>query len=134
MPAKPLAARRLALHSSDHSIDQSRAFELGEHAEHLDHHATRGGAGVERLSCGAEADACVVEFLQDLGQSSDRPRQAIDPVHEEHVESLRSRRGECLLQAWTLQGRAAHLIGEPMDELPAVLALDIGAKPLRLGF
>ena len=54
------------------------------------------------FSRGSEADAGVVQLLEDLRQASPRPRQTIDPVDEEHVVALCSRLSEPLLQARTL--------------------------------
>ncbi|HET9676752.1 MAG TPA: hypothetical protein VFP21_04515 [Solirubrobacterales bacterium] len=47
--ADPLAAFCLALHPGDGSFDDGRPLELGEDAEHLNHHPPGRAGGVERL-------------------------------------------------------------------------------------
>ena len=80
---RPAAASRLALHAGDDPVDDGGAFELGEHAEQLDHQATGRGAGVEGLGGRSERDADLVEFLQNRRQVT-----AID----EQLRSLWTRR------------------------------------------
>src|ERR1700687_4068708 len=125
MSTEPFAARGLALHASDHAIDQRGALELGENAEHLDHHPARCSASVEGFCSGAKADAGLVELLQQLRQRTDRPAQTVDSIDEEHVVALRASIGESLLQARALQSRAAHLVRVAARELPVVLTADV---------
>src|SRR5215467_4065915 len=86
--AGPAAASGLALHAGDHAVDDGGPLELGEDAEHLDHHATGWAAGVEGLGGGAEDGSGAVEVVQDLGQAAHRARQAVDAVDEEHVVTM----------------------------------------------
>ena len=62
----PAAFGGFAFHAGDDAVDDGGAFELGEHAEHLDHHPSGGGGGVERFGGGPECDACGVEVFEDL--------------------------------------------------------------------
>lgn len=78
--------RCLSLHPRHDALDDSRPLELGEDAEHLDHHPPGRGRGVERLGRGAEQNVGIVEPLEDLGQPSDRTRKAVDAVDEEQIE------------------------------------------------
>src|SRR5579864_7853121 len=121
MSTQPLAARGLAFHPCDHAVDQGVSLELGEYAEHLDHHPARRSAGVEGFCRGAKADAGLVELLQELRQRTDRPAQTVDSIDEEHVVTLRPGIGESLLQARALQSRAAHLVRVAARKLPLVL-------------
>ncbi len=86
--AGPLAARRLALHAGDRALDDRRSLELGEHAEHLDHHPPGRACGVERLGRRPEQDARLVEALEDLREPPDGAREAVDAVDEQEVEAL----------------------------------------------
>src|SRR5439155_12309395 len=65
MSTQPLAARGFALHTCDHAIDQRGALELGENAEHLDHHPARRSASVEGFCRRAEAYTGVVVLLKE---------------------------------------------------------------------
>ncbi|HVD01415.1 MAG TPA: hypothetical protein VNG93_09775 [Candidatus Dormibacteraeota bacterium] len=67
----PATAGGLALHSGDHPIDHGRALELGEDAEHLDHHSAGWGASVEGLGRRAEGDTSPIQLIEDLGQTAD---------------------------------------------------------------
>ena len=58
------------------------AFELGEHAEHLDHHPPGGGGGVERFGGGAERDAGGVEVFEDLREPANGAGEPVDTVDE----------------------------------------------------
>src|SRR5712692_3782833 len=70
--AMPAAPGSLAFHARYDAIDQRGALELGEDAEHLNHHPASRGTGVEGLGRGAKQDAGFVEFLEDLRQPADR--------------------------------------------------------------
>ena len=68
--AAPFAAGGFAFHAVDDAVDDGRAFELGEHAEHLHHHPS-GGVVVSKGSVArAKRDPGVVEAGQDVA----RPR------------------------------------------------------------
>ncbi|HEV3232313.1 MAG TPA: hypothetical protein VG245_08670 [Candidatus Dormibacteraeota bacterium] len=130
--AAPAAPRRLALKARDHSVDDRGALELGEYAEHLHHHAAGGRRGIERLGGGAEGDAGLVELIEDVSEATDRTGESVHSVDEEEVEPVQLGLSESTLQLRSLNGAAAHLVGELADELPPVLALDEVPKALVL--
>src|SRR5215472_6218877 len=130
--AGPAAASGLALQAGDHAVDDGGPLELGEDAEHLDHHATGWAAGVERLGGGAEDDAGAIEVVQDLSQAPHRASQPVDAVDEEHVVTAGVCLGHSTLEGGAHQRAAAHLIGELTGQLPALLAADVGAQPFVL--
>ncbi len=68
--AAPFAAGGFAFHAGDHPVDDGGPFELGEHAEHLDHHSPGGGGGVERLGGRTERHSGGVELLEQGGQAA----------------------------------------------------------------
>ncbi|MDA8288424.1 MAG: hypothetical protein M0014_08220 [Actinomycetota bacterium] len=133
LAAAPLAAGSLAFHAGDHAVDNGGTFELCEDAEHLYHHPARRRRGVEGFGGRAEGDTCGVEILEDLGEAAHRAREPVDPVHEQQVEAFRLRLQEGALEVGPFQAGPAHLVGELPDELPAVLAVDVLAKPIGLG-
>lgn len=57
----------------------------------------------------------------------------VDPVDEQQVEASRACLRERPTEPWSLQAGARQLVGERPHQLPAVLALDVGAKPSVLG-
>jgi len=83
----PLASRRLAFHAGNNAVDEGRALELGEDAEHLDHHPTSGATGVERLGRAPEEHSGLVQFVEDLGEAADRPSESVYAVDEEEFEA-----------------------------------------------
>jgi hypothetical protein len=62
-----------AFESYGDAVDDGRVFELGEHAEHLQHHPPRRGAGVERLGRRLQHDVELVEFLAQPGELAHLP-------------------------------------------------------------
>jgi len=132
--AGPLAAGGLAFHAGDDALDDGRAFELGEHAEHLHHHPARRGGGVERLGRGAEEHCGVVELFQDLGEAADGAGEPVDAVHEQEVEAFRLRFLERALQPGPVEGGAGCLVGEAAGDFPALLAFRVVAEPVGLRF
>jgi hypothetical protein len=73
-------------------------LELGEHAEHLQHHPTRWRAGVERLGRRLQHDADPVELLGQPGQLAHLAAETVDAVHEQQVEAPLARESERLLR------------------------------------
>ena len=61
------------------------ALELGEDAEHLEHHAPGWGGGIERLGQRLKGDARPFELLDEYRQLTEIARQAVDPEHEQQV-------------------------------------------------
>lgn len=121
-PAAPLTAGGFAFHAVDDAGDNGGALELGKHREHLDHHATGRGGGVERLGGRAERDAGGVEAGEYVGQSADRAGQPVDPVDEQDVEPAGAGGGECAWEGGSVGGGAGEAIDERCaGELPVVL-------------
>nr|WP_262324441.1 hypothetical protein [Acidiferrimicrobium sp. IK] len=133
-PAAPLAAGGFAFHAGDDPVDDGRPFELGEHAEHLDHHPSGWGGGVERLGGRTERHTGGVERFEQAGQTAHRPGEAVDPVDEKEVEAVRSGLGERSFEVGAFGGRPRRLVAEGADQLPVFLAVDIGAQSGGLGF
>jgi len=133
-PSAPGAASRLSLHAGDHPVHDGGPLELGEDAEHLDHHPSRRRRGVEGLGCGAEGDSSGVEVFQELGEAAHRSGEPVDPVDEQEVEAAGPGLGQGTLQARSLGRRPRGLVSESPGELPAVLALHVGAEAFGLGF
>ena len=48
-PGRPLAFLGAAFEAGGDAVDDRRMLELGDYRQHLQHHPTRRGAGVERL-------------------------------------------------------------------------------------
>jgi hypothetical protein len=80
-------------------VDDGGAFELGEHAEHLDHHASGGGGGVERFGGGPERDSGGVEVFGDLRQAAEGAGEPVDAVDQQQVEPPRLRLVSARLRA-----------------------------------
>ncbi|HKA11502.1 MAG TPA: hypothetical protein VKI99_13665 [Candidatus Dormibacteraeota bacterium] len=68
--AIPSAPGSFALHAGNDAVDDRGPFELGEDAEHLDHHETRGRAGVEWLGRGPEDASGPVQIFENLRQAT----------------------------------------------------------------
>src|SRR5208283_3250600 len=85
LPAHPhaLLFRRGDLVADSLSCDL--ALELGEGEQHVEREATHAGRRIERLRNRHERYALCVEDLDDLGEISQRSRQAIDLVDHDDV-------------------------------------------------
>lgn len=134
MAAQPLAPGGFALHPRDHPVDQRGPLELGKDAEHLNHHPAGRGPGVEGLGRRAEVDSDLVQLLQQLSQTSDRAREAVHPVDEEHVVAVKACVSQRPSQSRPLERGAGHLVAVAAAELPALLAPDVGVQARLLGF
>jgi hypothetical protein len=90
-------------------------FELGEDAEHLQHHPPRRRVGVERLGRRLEHDVERVEFFGELSELANLAREPVDPVAEQQVDSSFARVRECALQTGPVElgsGRLVLLVGD----------------------
>ncbi|HVC87819.1 MAG TPA: hypothetical protein VNC40_10390 [Gaiellaceae bacterium] len=128
----PAALLRAAFDAGADAVDDRGVLELGEHAEHLQHHPPSSRAGVERLGRGAEDDVELVEFLRELRQLPDFPGEPVDAVDEQHVYQSAARQIEGGLQAGPVElgaGRAVLLVG---DDAPPLLRLTERLQPLPL--
>jgi hypothetical protein len=98
-------------------------LELGEHPEHLQHHPTGGGAGVEWLRRRAEDHAELVQLVRDHGELTNLARETVDAVDEQLVDTALAGEIECGLQAGPVElgaGRAVFVVG---DDVPVLLHL-----------
>jgi len=69
-------------------------FVLGEAGEQIQHEAAVGGARVDAVLYGAEADATFAEHGHGVQGVDDRPAEAVIPPHDDGVTFLSySRRG-----------------------------------------
>ncbi|MCM4078222.1 hypothetical protein LXN57_11665 [Actinoplanes sp. TRM88002] len=84
--AGPQSFGGFAFHSGDDAVDDGFAFELGEHAEHLDQHPADRGGGVERLGRRPEDDLGVGEFVEQAGQVAQAAGEPVDAVDQQGVE------------------------------------------------
>jgi hypothetical protein len=128
----PAALARFAFHAGGDPFDDRGAFELGEDAEHLHHHASGGAGGVERLGGRAEGDARFVEFGQDLRERAHGAGEPVDAEDQEQVVAASPGGGERVLQAGPFQHGAGHLVLVAMDDPPALLACAVGGQPVGL--
>jgi hypothetical protein len=71
--AAPFAAGGFAFRPGDDPIDDGGPFELREHAEHLHHHPTRSGRGVERFRRAAERHGHASQVSQRGGPTMTLP-------------------------------------------------------------
>ncbi|MDA8358386.1 MAG: hypothetical protein M0Z95_19325 [Actinomycetota bacterium] len=133
-PPAPAATGSFALHAGDHPVDDGRPLELGEHAEHLDHHPPGRARGVEGLGGRAEGDPGSVQVFEELGETAHRAGEPVDPVDQEEVEAPGPGLGQGTLETRAFGGCARRLVAEAAGEFPVLLALHVGAEPLGLGF
>jgi len=106
----PFAFGRLAFHAVDDPVDDHLAFELGEHAEHLDQHPACGGGGVERLGGRAEDHAGVVEVVEQGDQVADAAGEPVDAVDQQDVEAAGAGGGEGILQAVAVEAAGGGVV------------------------
>jgi hypothetical protein len=107
-------------------------LELGEDAEHLQHHPPGRGAGVERLGRRLQNNAEPVEFLGQPGQLAHLAAEAVDAVDEQQVEAPLAGEAERLPKAGTVEGDAARLVFEGVDDVPVLHRLAVALQPLPL--
>ncbi len=97
--ADELPALRLLLHPDLGALDDRGVLELGEDAEHLEHHLAGGVGGVERLGDRLQDDAVLGELVDHQGELADLAREAVDAEDEQRVEGLGLGVEEHLLEA-----------------------------------
>jgi hypothetical protein len=141
---RPLAFLRTPFDACADGVDDRGVLELGEHAEHLQHHPAGRGAGVERLGRGAQHDAEPVELLGQLGELAHLSRKTVDTVDEQQIDLPRARELQRLRQPGPLElraGRAIFLVGNDPPILlcraerfePFVLRVQRGGLVLFVG-
>jgi|GEM_PF-4354682 len=131
--AAPLTAGGFAFHAGNHPVDDGGPLELDEHAVHLDHHPPGRGGGVERLGGRTERHSGGVELFEQRGQAPHRPGEAVDTVDEQEVEAMGAGLGEGSFEVGAFGGGARRLVAEGSDQLPVLLAVDVGAQSGGLG-
>ncbi|HEX5246431.1 MAG TPA: hypothetical protein VFW41_04805 [Gaiellaceae bacterium] len=107
-------------------------FELGEHREHLQHHPSSRGAGVERLGRRAKDDVERVEFFGELGELAHLPAEPVDAVDEQHVDRAAAGEVERGLQAGAVELCAGRLVLLVRDDPPALLRRAERLQPFAL--
>lgn len=70
---RPFPAAGLALHASADALDDRSPLELGEDAQHLEHHPPRRGGGIERLGQRLESDPRAFQLLDQDRQLAKVP-------------------------------------------------------------
>jgi hypothetical protein len=114
------------------AVDDGGVFELGEHGQHLQHHPTRRGAGVERLGRRAQHDVEGVEFFGELSELPDFAAEAVDAVDKQHVDGTGAGEVERCLKAGPVElcpGRLVLLVG---DDPPPFLCFAERFEPFPL--
>lgn len=117
-----------AFHAGDDAVDDGVAFELGEHAEHLHEHAAHRGGGVEWFGRGPEHDPGGVEFVEQHHHVPQVAGEPVHSVHEQHVDQPGAGGGERALQSVAFGAGAGGVVGEPCDEPPAGLGVDVSVQ------
>lgn len=131
--AFPFAGGGLAFHAGDDPVDDGVAFELGEHAQHLDKHPAHRGGGVERLGRRPEHHPGPVEVVEQGDQVAKASGEPVDPVDQQHVDRPGPSCGQGPLQARPAGGGAGGVVSEPGGLPPAGLGADVGGQPSFLG-
>ena len=107
-------------------------LELGEHAEHLQHHPPGWGAGVERLRRRLQDDVELIELLAQPGELTHLAGEAVDAVDEQQVDALLARKVERLLQAGAVEAGPGGLVLVGGDDPPVLHRLAVALQPLPL--
>ncbi len=105
---------------------------LSEDAEHLQHHPSRGGAGVEGLGRRLQDDSEPVELLAETRELAHLAGETVDPVAEQEVEAALTGEAKRLLEAGALERDPARLVREGMDDVPVLHRLAVALEPLPL--
>jgi hypothetical protein len=108
-------------------------LELGEDAQHLQHHPPRRRAGVERLGRRLEHDLEPVELLGEPGELAHLAGEAVDAVDEQQVEAPLARQFERLFEAGPVEADAARLVLERVDDSPVLHRFAVALQSLALG-
>jgi hypothetical protein len=109
-------------------------FELGEDAEHLQHHPPRRRAGVERLSRRLQDDVELIQLFAESGELAHLAGEAVDAVDQEQVDAFLAGEVERLLQAGSVEAGAGGLVVVGGDDPPVLhrLAVALQSFTLRL--
>src|SRR6266511_4607765 len=121
--AAPASAGGFALLARENPLDDHRSFELGEDAEHLHHHPTGRGPGIEGFGGRTESDVCLAELVDDLREAANRAGKAVDPVNEKEVEAAELGVAEQAGERGSLDRGAGELVLIMALDLPAGLAM-----------
>jgi hypothetical protein len=130
--AHPFAFADAAFEAGGDAVDDGGVFELGEDAEHLQHHPAGGGAGVERLRGRLQDDVELVELLAEPGELAHLPAEPVDAVDEQQIDAPLAGEIECLLEAGAVEGGAGGLVFEGGDDAPVLHRLAVTLQPLPL--
>jgi hypothetical protein len=130
--AVPAAFLGAAFYPGGDPVNDGGVLELGEHAEHLQHHAASWRASVEWLGRRAQDHAEGVQLLGDPGELAHLARQAVDSVDEQLIDLAQSCQVECGLQAGALQLCAGGAVFVVSDDLPVLLHLAECLQPFVL--
>jgi hypothetical protein len=131
--AHPFAFADAAFEAGGDAVDDRGVFELGEHAEHLQHHPPRRRAGIERLGRRLQDDVELVEFLTEPGELTHLAGEAVDAVDQEQVDAFLARELERLLQAGPVEACAGGLVFVGGDDPPVLHRLAVALQPFPLG-
>jgi hypothetical protein len=130
--AHPFAFADAAFEAGGDAVDDRGVFELGEHAEHLQHHPPRRRAGIERLRRRLEDDVELIEFLAQPGELTHLTAQPVDAVDEQQIDPFLAGEVECLLQAGPVEAGAGGLVFVGGDDQPVLHRLAVALQPLPL--
>jgi hypothetical protein len=130
--AHPAAFADAPLEAGGDAVDDRCVFELGEDAEHLQHHPAGGRASVERLGRRLEHNLELVELVAEPGELAHLARESVDAVDEQQIEAALARERERLLQARPVECRRARLILDGSDHAPVLHRLAVALEPLPL--
>jgi hypothetical protein len=120
-PVGPASFPCAALDAAGHAVNDRGVLELGEHAEHLQHHSSRCGAGVEWLCRGAQGHVELVQLLGDPGELAHLAAQPVDSVDEQLVDAALTGEVERGLQALPIELRAGRAVFVVSDDPPVLL-------------
>jgi hypothetical protein len=123
--AHEASALGLLLHANLGALDDGCVLELGEDAQHLEHHLASGVRGVERLGDALQDDAVLRELVHHLGELADLAGETVNSEDQQRVEGLGRGIVEHLLEAGAIHVGAALGVAVDLMKLP-------GVAPLRL--
>jgi hypothetical protein len=109
-------------------LSDHRAFELGEHTQHLEHRPAGRRRCIEALLVQEQVDALGVEFAQEVQQVDQRPAEAIDRPGRDHVDVAPGHRLEQAIEARALVAALGARDAGILEELyhaPAVARGDL---------
>ena len=130
--AHPFAFADAAFQPGGDAVDNRRVLELCEHAEHLQHHPPRRGAGVERLGRRLQDDVELIELLAQPGELTHLAAEPVDAVDEQQVDPFLAREVERLLEAGAVEAGPGGLVLMGGDDPPVLHRLAVALQPLPL--